>query len=94
MARTAQITLGGTSYTVHPFTIDELEEWTAYSSDPAIAGTGKSVFFTVKMALRRAEPKIEQGGSVEATPAEVRDAFRVITELSGLVDTSATASPQ
>lgn len=83
MARTAKITLGDQEYTIHAFNLGELEEigeLIATADDKA----GKVSFQILKMALRRADPKVEDAGTIEATMEQVSAAATVILELAGL----------
>jgi len=89
--RTAKITLGGETYTVHAFNIDELEQLAGILSDDNVQAASRS-FMILKLALLRAEPPVGDVGSIEPdTLDEVIEAARVIMELAGL---KAAANPQ
>ena len=89
--RTAKITLGGDTYTVHAFNIDELEQLAGILSDDNIQTSARS-FMILKLALLRAEPKLGDVGAVEPDSLdEVVTAAKIITELAGL---TAPANPQ
>src|SRR5882672_2617566 len=88
--RTATITLDGESYTVHAFNIDELEQLAGIISDDNVQASARA-FLILKLALLRAEPKVADVGSLEATLDEVMEAAKAITDLAGL---KAAANPQ
>ncbi len=84
--RTAKITLDDQDYTIHAFNIGEMERLSE------IIGNGSSdaqkSWAILRLALERAEPKIEDVGMIEATPDQTRVALETINQLSGL-----TANP-
>lgn len=82
-ARIAQITLGGVEYTIHAFNIGELERVTDIVS-AAGSAPGKVPFAILRIALARAEPKIESVDSIEATPEEIASAMSEVLKLAGL----------
>lgn len=89
--KTAVITLDGQQYTVHRFNLGELEQVTqlmlAESPRQAIG------FKMLAIALRRAQPKIENIELIEPEAEEVAAAVRVVLDLSGMVKADAAANP-
>lgn len=83
MARTAEITLDGTTYTIRAFNIGELE---------IIQKSGGDAWTVLRTALRRAEPKAPDANLIEPTPTELETAFATIMTLAGL-KRDAPASP-
>ena len=83
MARTAKITLADTEYTVHAFNIGELERVTDIVSAGG-AAPGKVPFAILRIALVRAEPKIEDVDGIEASPEEIATAMAEVLKLAGL----------
>jgi hypothetical protein len=79
VAKTAQISLGGTQYTIHAFNIGELERVVEMFDGP----TTKAAFGIVRIGLERAEPKVEID-TLEPTLDEMREAARVMLDLAGL----------
>lgn len=82
MARTAQIRLDESDYTVHPFNIGELETIT-----DAMASTPNRVpLLTLRIALARANPPVgpEAAMLLEPTSEQVVEAVRAIMKLSGM----------
>lgn len=82
MSKTAKVTLAGIEYTVHAFNIGELEEIAELVGGNATPG--RVSFQVLKIALRRAEPKIEDPNAIEAEPEEIKAAFDGVLELAGL----------
>lgn len=80
--RTKPITLGGDTYTIHALTIDELERVTDILRE--FAGTNKLAFQILRIALERAEPKVENAGAIELTMPELLEASKTILELAGV----------
>lgn len=83
MAKTSTIKLDGVDYKIHAFNLDELQDVmeviaTASSSDP------KLPFKILRIALRRAEPKVEDAGLLEVSPDEMAPAVNAILALAGL----------
>lgn len=83
MARTAKITLGEQEYTIRAFNLGELEE-IGELIETASDRKGKVSFEIIKMALRRADPKVDDAGTIEATMDQVSEAATAILELAGL----------
>lgn len=82
MAKTATITLGGTDYTIHAFNIGELEKISLLFKVQPDASTA---FNVLRMALKRAEPKMDDPDAIELDSIdEVAAASTVILELAGL----------
>lgn len=85
MGRTTTITLDGITYTVRAFNIGELER---------IQTAQANAWSVLKIALERADPKIEDPNVIEPTPSELEDAFKKILDLAGLKsDPQAAGSP-
>ena len=80
--RSETITLGGTDYTVGPFTIGQLEE----VSDILLGGnvTYRSGSSIVKIALRRADPAVSDPENLPATVEEIMQASRTLLKLAGV----------
>lgn len=88
--KTATIALGGETYTIHAFNIDELEQLAGILSNDAIQSSARA-FMILKLALLRAEPKVADVGSIEADSIdEIVTAAKVIADLAGL---KAAANP-
>lgn len=84
--KTAKIRLGGDEYTIHPFTIRELERVTDLVQE--VEGGGRRsrlAFGVIRIALERAEPAVENPDDVEATMEEITKAGEVILELAGVM---------
>lgn len=79
--RTETITLEGNSYTIHPFNIGELEELSDLLNGGATTKTSLGI---IKLALKRAEPKVVDASSIEPTREEIEGALVTITKLAGL----------
>lgn len=79
MAKTAQITLDGTTYTVPAPNIGQLEEITEIFEGPR----SKIPFGVLRITMKRADPKIDFD---VASPSidEVATAVQVILKLAGL----------
>ena len=90
-ARVAQITLAGMDYTIHAFNIGELERVTDIVASSAVS-PGKVPFTILRIALARAEPKIENVDGIEATPEEIAAAMNEVLKLAGL--NQPAANPQ
>jgi hypothetical protein len=85
MAKTAKIMLGGTEYLIHAFNIGELEEISLLFKGDADAS---AAFNVLRMALRRAEPKVDDANAIELDSIdEVNAASVIILELAGLKKT-------
>ena len=84
MAKTAVVTLGGVDYTVHAFNLDELQE-----VGELLAGgnaNGGTTIKILKVALRRAQPPLNNPGEVEVDNfTEVNAAASAVLRLAGLV---------
>lgn len=81
MATTARITLDGKEYTLRAFNIGELEEVAdlVQSEKPH-----KLPFAILRVAMRRAEPRVEDVNALEITAAELNKAIETIQGLAGL----------
>lgn len=92
MAKTVQITLGGTEYTVPRLNIGELEELTEIvTSTPAT----KLAFQVLGIALRRAKPSLpEDIKSIETDGHEIKEALSRIMILAGMKDPDSANPPQ
>lgn len=85
---TAEIVLGDQTYTIHAFTIGELEQIAAMQAEIGVgSGSLKFGFDLIRMALKRAEPAVDDPNTIEAGFEEVRAASATILELAGLVQT-------
>lgn len=83
--KTAVITLDGKDYTVHKFNMGELREVTRILRDGGGGGVRQEATFDiVAVALRRAEPKVEDSSSIETTLPELHAALITIMDLAGL----------
>jgi len=80
MSKTSKIQLNGDEYTIHRFTIGELERVTEAFQGPA----HKVPFILLKIALERAEPKVADPSALEISADELRKANETIVELAGL----------
>ncbi len=82
MARTATIKLDDKEYTVHALNVNELQEVFE------IIGNGNtsniSGLKVLSIAVRRAEPPIEDFGLLEPTTEELNEAGTTILKLSGI----------
>lgn len=85
--KSATITLGGDTYEVSPFTIDQLEEIGDLLDGKTTAATMMKI---LKVALRNAKPEVkpEDAGKLRVAMTEVVEATKEILKLSG-VDVSA-----
>lgn len=75
MPKTVTVTLAGTEYLVPKMNVGQLEEMTD--------SRGRS-FDILRIALRRAEPKVADVNAIEADPAEISAAVKAILECAGL----------
>lgn len=79
--RTAQIVLGGVTYTVHAFNLGELQQIAKVFAGPPM----DVPFAVLRLALARGEPKVANADEIEPDdPNEVAAAMKVILELAGL----------
>lgn len=77
---TEKITLGGSDYTIRTFNIGELERIAEIMEGPRT----KVPFAIIRIALERAEPKVEKPNDIEATTDEVSSAMVAVMKLAGL----------
>ncbi len=80
MSKTADIKLNGNTFTIHRFTIGEMERVTEAFQGPA----HRVPFALLRIALERAEPKPDSVDNLEITADELRAASDAIIELAGL----------
>lgn len=83
MAKTTTITLDGQKHIVHAFNIRELRHLAKIVQDESVDSFGRSVEI-LSMALKRAEPPIDNVEDVEATFDEITAAGLALMELAGL----------
>ncbi len=93
MARTAKIILDGKEYEVHAFNIRELQEVGELLGNGAANAPMLSGMKILSIALRRADPKIENADDIEPTVQELNDATTTILKLSGIEASPQTAAP-
>lgn len=88
--KTAEIVLGGTTYTVHAFNIGEIEQVTNLVEDAAPGKNATMALAILAIALKRAEPAIADAKSIEIDSLdEVIAAANIIMELAGVKKTDA-----
>ncbi len=80
MSKTADIKLNGNTFTIHRFTIGEMERVTEAFQGPS----HKVPFALLRIALERAEPKPDDVDGIEITADELRAASDAIIILAGL----------
>jgi len=90
--KTAVITLEGEQYTVHALNVGQIERFMDEldGSKPR----GKIAMTMLRMAMERAEPKVENFDDLEPTLPEITAAGEIIAELSGLQKPDANPPPQ
>jgi hypothetical protein len=92
MPKTATITLGGQQFAIKPFNIGELERL-----GDVFAGQSnniKTAFAVLRLAMERAEPKIDNIDALELDSFdEVIAASNAILELAGLKKGDTTENP-
>lgn len=81
MSKTYVITLGGVTYTCHPFNLGELEHIAELTDSikPSKAG-----FAILKLALARALPTVPDASLIEATAEELQVAIKAVMDGSGM----------
>lgn len=85
MPKTATIQLGGQELKIHAFNIGELERVTALFDAAGPASNVKMAFGVLRIALERAEPKVEDIDGIEIESMdEVVEASNVILTLAGI----------
>ena len=82
MARTATVTLGDQDYTIRCFNIGELEQVSEIISAEG-KSSGWQTFEIVKLAMRRADPAVDDPTQIEATIDQINTAGRAILDLAG-----------
>jgi hypothetical protein len=87
---TAEIVLGEQTYTVHAFTLGELEQIVEMQAD---VNPRKFGFELIRMALKRADPPVNDVNQIEAGFEQIRNASMIIIDLAGLAQPE-TANPQ
>jgi hypothetical protein len=92
MSKTASITIGGEKFIVHRFNIGELER-VSMLFESAPTSTMKTAFGILRIALERAEPKIEDVSAFEIDSIdEVIEASNAILTLAGMNKPKANGS--
>ena len=81
MSKEATIKLGEREFKIFPFNLDELEQVGEIIDGQK--GTRQAIKI-LKLALCRAEPHIDDTGTIEASPQEVNEAISVILKLAGM----------
>ncbi len=79
MLKSVEVTLGGREYEVPMLNVEQLER----VQDLLETAPKKSGFGVLRIALERAEPKVEKPGDIEATHHEIKKAIDSIMKLSG-----------
>ena len=91
MAKSINVSLGGTGYKVPMLDIGQLEEVGEIlekESSPI-----KRTFAVLRVAMRRSDPSVPDVGTLEADGREVKAAVEQVLELSGLIERKAPAIP-
>src|SRR5215470_16282290 len=84
MAKTAEIKIGETTYTFRAFNMREIRELAVLIQDEKIEAIDRSLGI-MKIASRRAEPKIEDFDDLEPDGlGELHDIARKLLELAGI----------
>ena len=86
--RTAVIKLEGVDYTIHAFNLDEIEMLSTILEGPK----AKIPMQIIRLAMKRAAPKLDDVSLIEPEPGEIPAAVDTIIDLAGLKQ--ADANPQ
>lgn len=89
MAKTAKITLDGREHEVHAFSIRELRQVAGIIQKDGMDSFDRSIAI-LSIALRRADPPVDDIESMEASFDEITAAGLALMELAGL---KVTANP-
>lgn len=81
MSKTYTITLGGETYTCHPFNLGELEDIADLTDTLSGAKAG---FAILRLALARATPAVPDPRLLEGSAAEVEAAITAVMRSSGM----------
>lgn len=92
MPATAKITLGGDEYTLHMFTLGQIERVTELMDDESVTPTKRS-FTLIPIVLECVEPVVPDAKALRATVEEISAAIRAAMRLSGLAEEPANPPP-
>lgn len=92
MVKSVDVVLGGTTYTLHPCTIGDLERISDIFSEQA-ARPNSIPFHLLRLALKRATPACDDPDAIEVQSDEVAIAVAAYLEIAGLKPPAGASPP-